>query len=228
MLLTEFYTLPVTQTLARPSDYLRAAAAAGETHMGLCGETMESMLQRGESMMIARSALRFVRPDLQANTVRTRQISLHGVRAERLFEFYCGDVLTAEAINEYFCVKLETRRVFRPEWFMHPGTPYAGTLQLRRVAVPENGIQVAAHTVDDAFIDYNGHLNNTYYCDYAMEAFEHAEFPFELYIQYLHELLPHAAFTLHRSIDGATVYGMQGETASFAALRVDAKGEQAK
>ena len=78
MKLTEFYTLPTDCVATCPSDYLAAMAAAGETHMALCGQTMEDLLQRGESMMISRTALRFVQPTVRPTTVRTRQIAARG------------------------------------------------------------------------------------------------------------------------------------------------------
>ena len=221
MKLTEFYTLPTDCAATCPSDYLAAMAAAGETHMALCGQTMEDLLRRGESMMISRTALRFVQPTVRPTTVRTRQIAARGVRAERLFQFFCGDELVAEGINEYFCVNLETRRAIRVDWFAQTGEPYDGECQLCRIPMPESGKPIAEHTVADECVDYNGHLNNRFYCDYAMEALGRTDFPRELYIQYLHEMLPHTAFTLHRSADGCVAYGKQGDSVTFTALCVD-------
>lgn len=217
MKLCEYFSMPVTEKWERPSDCMRTMGKAGEVHMGLCGQTMADLLARGESMMISRSVLRFFSKKPCPDRVMTRQIAVHGARAERLFQFYEGEAMVAECINEYFCVNLETRRVIRPEWFGKTGDPYTGTTALQRVSVPEEGELVSERVADEAFIDYNGHVNNTFYADFALETLGVDGFPGALYLQYLHEIMPHTVFSLYCNENRTIAFAKQGDQISFAA-----------
>jgi acyl-CoA thioesterase FadM len=66
--------------------------------------------------------------------------------------------------------------------------------------------------------DYNGHLHNTYYWSYALEALAPAAPPVEMHLQFHREILPGSPFELVRLDDGCTVLGRQnGDTAFVAA-----------
>ena len=220
MEITEFYTAPIHQPLRRVSDYMKEMEDAGLAHMALCGHRLEDMWTRGESMMFSRAGIRLIRPDLQPDTVRTRIIFCKGVRAQRAFQFYAGDILTAEGLNESFCVRMDTHQVIRADWFSPINLMEAEGFELHRLpAAKEQGEAVATCTVDPQDVDYNGHLHNTRYWDYAQMALGDDALPQEMHLQFHREILPGAPFTLYRMPDGCTVVGRQHGEVAFTACR---------
>ncbi|MBQ9083185.1 MAG: hypothetical protein IJY28_06780 [Clostridia bacterium] len=206
---------PATQTIP---DYMKVMEDAGLAHMALCGDSLEDLWARGESMMFSRAGIRLHRTDLAPDRVVTRIASCKGVRAQRHFRFYAGDVLTAEAMNESFCVKMDTHQVFRGTWFRMDGPALKTEFTLRRLPSPKTpGILAGIREVQPHETDYNGHLHNTHYWSYALEALAPAQPPVEMHLQFHREILPGSPFELIRLEDGCTVMGRQnGETAFVA------------
>lgn len=216
-ILTEFWHCPVSDSVISPADYLRTMQEVGEAHLTACGYPMKNMLSRGESMMLARSAIRILLPNTSPDRAVTRQFAQHGVRASRVFEFYSGNLLTAEAINEYFCISLATRRIFRPVWLTGSGTPYTPQfVALERLKLPpEGGTECGVCSVTSDMIDFNGHVNNACYAEFAMAALQTSVIPSALHLHYEHELLPESEFTLYRLEN--TVWGIQQDRIVFIA-----------
>ena len=219
MKLTDEYitTVPVgTQTIP---DYMKIMEDAGLAHMALCGHSLQDLWAQGESMMFSRAGIRLLRPDLSPDRVVTRIASCKGVRAQRHFRFYAGDVPTAEAMNESFCVKMDTHQVFRSDWFHMDGPALETAFTLRRLPSPKtSGAPVCVRAVRSEETDYNGHLHNTYYWSYALEALNPAQPPVEMHLQFHREILPGSPFELFRLDDGCTVLGRQNGETAFVAI----------
>lgn len=218
MELTELYTVQISHPLTDIPGHMKVMEDAGLDHMAQCGHRLEDMWAQGESMMFSRSAIHFHSADCP-DRVDTRIVACKGVRAQRYFWFYAGEKLTAEGMNESFCVKMDTHQVFRCDWFRVKCPPFAGAVALRRLTADGDlGAPIAECTVDPADVDYNGHLHNTRYWDYALTAFGDGVRPREMQVQFLREILPDSPFTLHR-MDAQTVAGRQHGAAAFVAWR---------
>ena len=214
--LTTFWSCAVAPSNTAPAAYLRMMQAVGERHLEVCGYPMKEMLARGESMMLSRSALRILLPDVLPDRVETRQYAQHGVRAARVFEFYCDRLPVAEAINECFCISLGARRIFRPVWLSGSGEPFTPHfIALERLSAPDSGTDCGTCTVQPDMIDYNGHVNNACYADFVQTALQTAQRPRELHLHYEHELLPGSTFRLFRNRD--LVWGVQDGRPAFLA-----------
>lgn len=218
MKLTENYVAALSASIRTIPDYMKAMEDAGLAHMAANGHALEDLWARGESMMFSRAGIRLFRDDLTPDRVVTRIASAKGVRAQRHFRFYAGDILTAEAMNESFCVKMDTHQVFRSDWFRLDGPALQTAFVLQRLPAPkEEGRCAGTYTVTAEETDYNGHLHNTHYWSYALQALPGQKTPQEMHLQFHREILPGSPFRMYVLPDGCTVVGRQnGETAFVA------------
>jgi acyl-CoA thioesterase FadM len=217
MKLTENYIAAIAAGIRTIPDYMKAMEEAGLAHMAASGHRLEDLWARGESMMFSRAGIRLFRTDLEPDRVVTRIASAKGVRAQRHFRFYAGDVLTAEAMNESFCVKMDTHQVFRSDWFRLDGPAMETDFALRRLPAPkETGRCTGTYEVTET--DYNGHLHNTDYWVYALRALPETAMPKEMHLQFHREILPGSPFRTYVFPDGRTVAGRQNGEIAFVAV----------
>ena len=218
MKLTENYIADVVPGIGTIPDYMKVMEEAGLAHMAANGHRLEDLWTRGESMMFSRAGIRLYRTDLEPDRVVTRIASAKGVRAQRHFRFYAGEVLTAEAMNESFCVKMNTHQVFRSDWFRLDGPAMQTDFVLRRLSAPKGmGSCTGTYEVTAAETDYNGHLHNTHYWSYALQALSKKEMPKEMHLQFHREILPGKPFEMYILPDGCTVMGRQNGEIAFVA-----------
>ena len=196
MTLSEEFILPLSG-LRRPSDFFRAMQHAGEQHLAAAGYPMDAMLACGRSLMLSHAGVRFLQSDAAPDSVRTRMLGARGAHAERAFWFYRGSKPVAVAANRCFCIDLATRKVVRPNWPM-PGAAAPAPIRLRRLTMPEPRAACGVRAIDDGCIDYNGHVNNAWYCDFALDALG-GGVPREIQLQFMHEILPHTSVALFRT-----------------------------
>ncbi len=216
MKLTENYRANVAPGIRTIPDYMKAMEEAGLAHMAATGHRLEDLWTQGESMMFSRAGIRLFRTNLEPDRVVTRIATAKGVRAQRHFRFYAGEVLTAEAMNESFCVKMETHQVFRSDWFRLDGPAMETDFVLRRLPAPkETGQCTGIYEVTET--DYNGHLHNTDYWSYALQALSEKETPKEMHLQFHREILPGSPFRMYVLPDGCTVVGRQNGATAFVA-----------
>ena len=216
--ITEFYTIEINNRPRTVTEYMKVMETAGLDHMALSGHRLEDMLAHGESMMFSRAGLRRYRTDISPDRLCTRIVSCKGVRAQRYFRFYAGDELVAEGLNESFCISLTTHQIIRAAWFNPVNKPHNSDFSLRRLKEPkETGEPTGTWQVDPQDVDYNGHMHNTRYWDYALEALGTDADPAEMHLQFHREILPDAPFTMYRLSDGCTVVGRQHGEVAFVA-----------
>jgi acyl-CoA thioesterase FadM len=218
MKLTEWYTETVKAETRTIPAYMTAMEEAGLRHLALNGHALEDLWKQGESMMFSRAGIRLYRTEESPDRVETRIAACKGVRAQRYFRFYAGDVMTAEAMNESFCVRMDTHQVIRSAWLRLEAPVMETDFALRRLSTPKQTMRPAGvYEVRPSETDYNGHLHNTHYWSYALKALDVPQMPSEMHLQFLREILPGYPFELYRTADGHTVMGQQNGGTAFVA-----------
>lgn len=160
-------------------------------------------------------------------SVTTLQRTVRGVRMYRDFIFRVGEETVVEATNEYFCADPHTRKVIRPDAYLHSGMTMNESFQPRnlqpgRIVLPEEMEATGERTVYESFVDSNGHMNNAWYCDFAVDALPEElrrRSAKTLRINYIHEALPGSTLSLFAARQGETAFvrGDLGNVRSFAA-----------
>jgi Acyl-ACP thioesterase len=212
----------------RPSSILRLMQESGDRQTAQEDIPYDTVVQRVCMVLISRSSVWVHRcPRAREElTMTTLQRAVRGVRMYRDFIFRVGDETVIEATNEYFCADLQTRRVIRPDIYLNsnfqmnqdfiPANP-----QPKRIVLPQEMIPAGERTIFDSFVDNNGHMNNSWYCDFAFDALpeELRRRPMKtLFTNYIHEALPGSTLSLFFAQQGDTVFvrGDLGEQTSFA------------
>ena len=212
----------------RLSAILRLMQESGDRQTAQEDIPYEEVVQKVCMVLISRSSVVVHRyPTAREElTLTTLQRAVRGVRMYRDFIFRVGDEMVVEATNEYFCADLKTRRVIRPDVYLNsnfkmnqeyvPGNP-----QPKRIVLPEQMNFAGERTVYDSFVDNSGHMNNSWYCDFALDALpeELRKKPVRtLFTNYIHEALPGSTLSLYTAQQGdsAFVRGNLGEEQSFA------------
>lgn len=190
----------------RPSAILRLMQESGDRQTALERLPYDQVVQSVCLVLISRSSLLVRRSPTvrEPLTMTTLQRAVRGVRMYRDFIFRVGDETVIEATNEYFCADLKTRRVIRPDVYLNSGIPMnqsyvPGNPQPKKIALPDAMLPAGERIVYRSLIDNNGHMNNSYYCDFATDALseEVQRRPGrEYYFNYIHEALPGSRLSL--------------------------------
>lgn len=211
----------------RLSTILRLMQESGDRQTAAEDIPYEQVVKKVCMVLISRSSVQVHRyPAAREElTMTTLQRAVRGVRMYRDFVFRVGEETVVEATNEYFCADLQTRRVIRPDVYLNsnfkmnqsfvPGNP-----QPKRIVLPAEMTPAGERTVYESFVDNNGHMNNSWYCDFAVDALpeEVRCRPVKtLFTNYVHEAMPGSTLALFTAQQGNTAFvrGDLGEEQSF-------------
>lgn len=201
--------------------------AAGEhlTLLGLDGDTMEG---HGFLWMLIRTSLQIHRAPRQGEQVVVR--TWFGPEKRWMYPghyvFYtlCGEKL-AEAASQWMLVDRNTRRLADPPELLRalPDTSLEGEPELpaRKISFPAELTGKAERTVQPHEIDRNGHMNNSYYLDWAAAIpdvkYRQGHALRSLWVEYSHELLAGQIATLQYEHEQNTLYlkGFAGNDDAF-------------
>ena len=214
----------------RASMILRLMQESGDLHTAQEGIPYEKVLEQGCMVLISRSSVLVHRYPRMRDQVKitTLHHGIHGVRMYRDFIFSIDGEPVIESTNEYFCADLQTRRVIRPDIFLNSafatGQDYTpGNPKPQKIHLPGELEPAGERSVTFPQLDYNGHMNNANYCDFAVDALpeEFARRPArELMFNFIREALPGNTMRLFFAAEGeqaAVVLGEHDGQHSFAA-----------
>lgn len=150
----------------------------GEKHLNIFGTTSQKMREEQNLAFIFTKAAILIHRLPEENeeiTVRTWCSELKGVRFTRNYQTFNsnGNILT-ESKCEVTTIDLETRRIVRPssingfEAFLYNNSLKNACGNPKKITPAENPVFVTSRNASQETIDFNGHVNNTMYADFAL------------------------------------------------------------
>lgn len=153
---------------------------------------------------------------------------IEGISMIREFVITSNNGYCCRATTVWIVLNLNTRRVMRPTALDHyPPTLNLFTQQVesekRIFAKDESGEYACEISIDHGYIDENGHVNNTFYQDFAAKAVDGRysdKFLSHIQISYVHEAFEGEVLMLYGIFEETTarVRAMNGEKCCFEAL----------
>lgn len=208
-----------------PSSVLSLFQDVAGIHANALGIGFDALMARKTIWVLTKVRYRMVGTPRRYETVRVRTWPLPPARVnfrrEYVMETPDGRVLV-QGTSEWVVVHSEKRRVL-PATDLYPGDDYCTDtfFEGRLAKVPVFTPDSAGRSLTTGFtqLDINGHVNNTRYADYVMDALApgEGETVRELQIDYHRELLSDQTVELQLQRDGGTVLcrGLSGEECMF-------------
>jgi acyl-ACP thioesterase len=207
----------------RPGDLAREMEKITEEHLGILGLDRNSLKAEGKIWVIAWTQIHISRlPELGEQVIlRIWPGKMKAMMQVRKYAFYTadGDPLACAA-SIFVMMDANTRGFAAPSEILKylpvvelPGEP---ELPPMRMNFPAELEKTLSRTVAAEEIDLNGHLNNTYYLDWA-DGLMGEKTPTSLWVQYVKELMEGQEVTLRYELgeDGLYVRGSSVAAESF-------------
>lgn len=225
--------LPEVCTLGKIkiSELMMLHQQIGEKHLNAFGTTSADMRAKQNIAFIftkARIVIHRLPQENEEITVRTWCSELKGVRFTRNYQTFdkIGNALT-EAKCEVTTINLETRKIVRPASiegfadFLYNNELANACEAPQKIDAIDNAQRVSQRKASAETIDFNSHVNNTMYADFAMSIIpditELGE-PQSVDINFINEVMPNEIIDLYlASVEDKTlvVTGRVGDETPF-------------
>jgi acyl-ACP thioesterase len=218
------YTLPLCggdfykTGLIHPSAILNLAQRVVDTHLASWGMAPAVLVSHHLSWVFILSAVRILHPipdNCVALNSKTWMSLLQGPYYRREIEFYSPQGEKLICVSSYsVLLDLVTRTISRPSALPFPLMPLTPIFSIDNLS-PKLSIPPLTHfcyedAIKNSHIDLLGHVNNSYYADFALDCLTDKELSrgiCEMDINFLNELKKNSTFSVLRgSDDNGTIW----------------------
>lgn len=158
----------------KPSAFQKYSQQIALEDLGSVGATYQALKERGMAFVLMRYAAEF-KTDIRSSdevVLRTHPYKCDGVMFYRAFELYRNGEIAAVADTRWVLLDIVKRAILRPSQFnfqMRLSDPAAPLPDIARRIVLERTDVKTERKVRLSEMDENGHLNNCYYADWAID-----------------------------------------------------------
>ena len=157
--------------IAKLSGLLQVTQEAGRKQMALCRPSYEELQEHGQALMLSRLDLVVYDNVFFEEPIEVSSWPCEAVRATfpRMYLIERDGKPVVEAASQWALVEMETRKILKADEadFSNFINGEYKELFKGKLRIPK-GIEMkelARHKVSYSDLDYNGHMNNTYYAD---------------------------------------------------------------